>query len=309
MKLLNISCMVNADGSDNGFTKAMKGICDEYREIAVSLPDLNDNISSVLSYFKPDVVFIQIQAKGLLKSTIEDIKATNAFIIHWSGDVRSPLPDFYIEMAHWGCDLTCFSNMEDVRTMRALGFKSSFLQIGYDPEIYKSDGEKYDAPEIVFMGNNCGGFPLSQYRKEMVQFLRSTYGNRFGLYGSGWGDLANGNYMGNQHGEACIYRGAKIGINLSHFDYERYTSDRMFRMAGCGLCIISHDYQSVREDFENGNNIWLWENFQMLKEQIDFALKYFDLAKTFGKRINELAKENHTFTKMAQQIRQLYEQR
>ena len=308
MKLLNISCMCNADGSPNGFTKAMRLVCDEYREIPVSLPNLNDNISAVLSHFKPDLVFIQIQAKGILQSTIEDLKDSGAFIMHWSGDVRQPLPEVYTDMAQWGCDMTRFSNMEDVRTMRALGFRSEFLQIGYDPEIYTPDGVKGVAPEIVFMGNNCGGFPLSQYRRDMVEFLHREYGSRFGLYGSGWGGLETGNYMGDQHGEAAIYRGAKIGINLSHFDCERYTSDRMFRMMGCGVCVLSHDFNGAKEMFPG---VGRWNNFEELKELIDQYL-YFEndnLRKSAAMYGYELAKSAYTFGQMAQNIIKLYEQR
>lgn len=298
MKLLNISCMCN--GQENGFTKAMRSVCNEYEEISMSEPFLNQRIQAVV---EANLVFIQIQATGISRESISWLKYINAFIVHWSGDVRQPLPDFYIEMASWGVDLTCFSNMEDVRTMRALGFRSEFLQIGYDPEIYKKEGAKGVAPEIVFMGNNCGGFPLSQYRKDMVQFLRKEYGSRFGLYGSGWGGLEDGSYMGDQHGEAAIYRGAKIGINLSHFDCERYTSDRMFRMMGTGICILSHNFKGAKEMF---SGVGRWDDFEELKSLINWYFENENLRNSAAIYGYNLSYYEYTFNIMATNIIKLW---
>jgi hypothetical protein len=294
-------------GEDNGFTKAMRTVCDGYLEISVAEPDLNHRIADVLTYFIPDLVFIQIQATGITQASIEAIKATGAYTINWSGDCRSPLPQFYIDMESWGVDLTCFSNEEDVATMRALGYQSEFLQIGYDPEIYKPDGEKYPSPEIVFMGNNCGGFPLSEMRQQMVSFLKMHYGDNFGVYGSGWGGFESGNYMGDQYGEACIYRNAKIGINLSHFDYDRYTSDRMFRMLGSGICVLSHQYKGIEIDFSrNLCRVDYWNTLDELKSEIDKIINDAELLMIFGENGHQLALNNYTFSHMASNIISLW---
>lgn len=302
-KVLYIGCMASL-GVENGFTKAMRSVCEEYTEISVAEPNLNQRIQQVAA---ADLVFIQIQATGITKESINWLKYIGAYVINWSGDVRQPLPDFYIEMAKVGIDLTCFSNMQDVIQMRDMGFKSDFLQIGYDPEIYYPDGEKYNSPEIVFMGNNCGGFPLSDFRQQMVSFLKATYKDNFGVYGSGWSDLESDNYMGDQHGEAAVYRGAKIGINLSHFDCERYTSDRMFRQLGCGICVLSHQFKGFENDFTDHEHIATWSNLDNLKAMIDLLL-----ADVGRERIavngNDLAVNNFTFTHMAKNILKLYEQ-
>lgn len=266
MKLLYIGIM----SGDNGFTKALKNVCDEYAEIPTSEPQLNVEACRVSDSFRPDLVFIQIQATGLQSATLAHLKANGAFIINWSGDVREPLPDFYITMAK-DIDVTCFSNMTDVEIMRKFGFKSEFLQIGYDPEIYTPEGDKYNVPEIVFMGNNCGGFPLSQFRRDMVSYLQAVYGNRFGVFGSGW-EPCVGNFMGDQLGEASVYRGAKIAINLSHFDYKRYSSDRLFRALGSGVMVLSKGFPDCEEDFGNGLELLFWKDLDDLKTKIDWLL-------------------------------------
>lgn len=298
MKLLYIGCMASA-GTDNGFTKAMRNVCDEYEEIPVSQPNLNERICQVTS---ADLVFIQIQATGIREESIQWLKSLGAYIINWSGDCRQPLPEIYVQMAQWGCDLTCFSNMEDVRHMRELGYASEFLQIGYDPEIYYP-GQGAEAPEIVFMGNNCGGFPLSTYRQQMVAFLKATYGNRFGVYGSGWVN-GTGNFMGDQQGEANLYRGAKIGINLSHFDCERYTSDRLFRMLGTGICVLTHNFFGAKKDFPG---IGRWNNFTELQELIDWYLQNESLRKSAANYGQLLAITEYTFLDMAKNIISLWQ--
>ena len=266
MKLLHIGICAGY----NGFTKALKDVCDEYMEVSTGNPQLNVEACQISDSFRPDLIFIQIQSTGLTNATLAHLKGNGAFIINWSGDVRQPLPDFYITMAKY-VDVTCFSNMTDVEIMRKFGFKSEFLQIGYDPEIYTPEGYKENVPEIVFLGNNCGGFPLSQFRRDMVSFLQAVYGNRFGVFGSGWEPCA-GNFMGDQLGEAAVYRGAKIAINLSHFDYKRYTSDRMFRALGSGVMVLSNGFPDCEEDFGNGLELLFWKDLDDLKTKVDWLL-------------------------------------
>lgn len=294
LKLLNITIM----SGDNGFTKAMRSVCDEYEEIAVSMPGLNERILAVAS---ADLVFVQIQATGILPESITWLKSLGAYIIQWSGDKRDGLPHWYVDYASWGVDLNCFSNMADVRTMRAFGHKAEFLQIGYDPALY-FPGTGEGGKEIVFMGNNCGGFPLSEMRRDMVTFLRAEYGSRLGLYGSGWDD-ADGNFNGDQIGEAEVYMAAKIGINLSHFDTDRYTSDRMFRMMGCGVCVLSHNFHGAKEMFPG---VGRWDNFEEMKDHIDWYLENENLRQSAANYWHLLAITKYTFENMAENIIRLW---
>jgi len=146
---------------------------------------------------------MQIQAENIIHAqTCEYFLNHGAKVINWTGDKRHVVPQWMIDLAPF-VSLTAFSNMDDVNTMRSLGFKSDYLEIGYDPEIYKPEGESLNMPEIVFMGNNYGRgyFPMSGFRIDMVDFLRQEYGNRFGVYGSGWA-YGNGNFNHSQYEEA-----------------------------------------------------------------------------------------------------------
>jgi spore maturation protein CgeB len=184
--------------------------------------------------------------------------------------MRDVTPGWYFDMAEY-VSITTFSNMQDVANLRAMGFKSDFLQIGIDPEVFSPDGEKMDVPEIVFMANNYGNqFPLSRFRVQVVDFLKDNYGGRFKVFGNGW-KPGEQSLNHSQYEEAKAYRGAKIAISVSHFNSDRYTSDRMFRALACGTCVLSHQYEGIEKDFST-EVLRMFKNTNELKAQIDYLL-------------------------------------
>lgn len=300
IKAVYIGVMQSQSGQQNGFTAAMSQVFDEYIEIPMS--DSNRGLRGL----KPgdiDLVFLQPQDGSIASETLQHLKSQNIFVINWSGDVRSQIPTCYFEYAKY-IDLTCFSNMNDVKTMRSLGYDAEFLNIGYDPAIYYPDNSIEKDIPICFMGNNFGHFPLSGLRIEMVRELKCVYGDDFKAYGS---DMPDGSYMGNQKGEADIYRRTKIGINLSHFDYERYTSDRMMRLLGSGLLVLSHEYKGIYEDF-NPHDMGIWRNFDELKSHIDYYLANEDARMKIANNGYQKAITKFRFVDMAQNILELYNQ-
>ena len=285
----------------------LKNACEannwEYRDIATSHPNLNEQIIAMANDYKPDLCWIQIQSEGISKEAIEALKAVNCWICQWSGDMRNILPPFYFHYAQWGVDLSTFSNMVDVNIMRSCGYESQFLQIGASPEIYNNTGEVNNCCDIIFCGNTFGHFPLSGMRRDMVKELKRVYGDKFKAFGSGQPDGAH--TPNNQHGEAAIYRGAKIGINLSHFDAERYTSDRLLKMLACGLLVVSHEYKGIYEDF-NPHDMGIWRDFSELKNQIDYYLSNEDARVKIAANGHQKAIERFTFRSMGEELLKLY---
>lgn len=302
MKILHIGLCATPN-TMNGFQKAFIDVVgsENYREVYTGDKDLNVNTLLLFNEFKPDIVFMQIQAPDIITHSVCKImKDSGAFIINWTGDKRQEVPQWMIDLAPY-VSLTSFSNMDDVNTMRSLGFKSEYLEIGYDPEIYKPEGEALNMPEIVFMGNNYGRgyFPMSGFRIDMVDFLRQEYGNRFGVYGSGWA-YGNGNFNHSQYEEAKAYRGAKIAINCSHFDSLNYNSDRLLRILGSGTACISYNHKGMRQTY--GETVKYFNNEMQLKNQIDGILngkEYKILALTNG---NDFVKNTFTFKHQVENI-------
>ena len=291
MRIAYIGVMNSIGQPDNGFTKAMHKL-GAYREFT-RVEDI-DNV---------DLLFLQTQDTGLNVKELSRLRNQGTYIIHWVGDARHETPNYCFEYAPY-VDITCFSNMRDVDNMRSHGYSSRFLQIGYDPEIYYPDPNIGKDIDICFMGNHFGHFPLSQLRRDMVNELKRTYGDRFKAYGVG---MRDGNFMSNQKGEADIYRRSKIGINLSHFDYPRYTSDRMFRMLGSGVCVLSHAYNNILDDFKG--ELVVWSDINSLKERIDYHLNDNIYRPVVANAGHQLALNNYTFSQMAQNIIQPWKNR
>lgn len=305
--MLHIGMSVGNNGHAQGLRQVFDSGEWQYEEINVGSPNLNEQIIHVANNYRPDLVWIQIQSLGLSSEAIQALKANGAWICNWCGDKRSKVEDFYFHYSEWGIDLTCFSNMEDIEIMRKCGHASDWLQIGYDPHIYYPNDLVQKDIDITFMGNHFGHFPLSGLRRDMVNELKRIYGDGFKAFGN---SMPDGSYNGNQNGEADIYRRSKIGINLSHFDTPRYTSDRMFRMLGCGITVLSHKYKDIHADFNHNNDhdLVMWNDLDDLKRQINYLLQNWDIGKKIGEWGHELALQKFTFKEMAKNIEQLYNQ-
>jgi hypothetical protein len=289
MRLLFIG-IYNATEQQMSLRKALASICDDYKEYNF---DSHKNINNILATTNAHVVFMQIQREGVIRpSVVRDLKKKGVKIFNFTGDVRQPLPNWYVEMAPYVTSL--FTNLTDVEYIRARGFKAEYFQVGYNTHFYNTTGHISAAPRIVFMGNNYrDSFPLSQLRVEMVTRLRRKYGSDFAVYGSGWGICQNLN--ANQSEEGAVYRGCEIAINLSHFDLKRYSSDRLFRILGCGTFCLSHRFQEIEKEFVDGRDLVAWDNLDDLEKKIDYYLSHSDEAKEIAKNGNRLCEHFYTW--------------
>lgn len=272
MKFLHIGLCATGLENPNGLQKAMIRQTSGYREINCGRADLNAEIARVLSEWTPDLCFIQIQRPGILSDESARLLKSKCFTVNWTGDIRVPTPAWYFETGKL-IDLTLFTNNNDVDNLLAKSVHADYLDIGFDPEIYTPVGVKADVPEIVFFANNYHDkFPMSKYRRDLVEFMRREFGNRFGVYGSGWVN-GNGSFMGNQFGEAAAYRAAKIAINCSNIEAKNYSSDRILRIMGSGTLCLSKWYPGIEEDYKNYEHLAVWTEFDYLKTLCNTYLK------------------------------------
>jgi len=231
-----------------------------YREIQPFEEDVL--IRAAFDEHKPDCVFMQIQQADAINLGLIEYMSKKAVLINWCGDVRDPLPAWYVDFDKF-C-VTAFSNMRDVDEMEC-----EYLQIGIDTKIYHKKKIQKDI-DVVYMANWSAGFPLSGYRMQAVNFLRQ-YKN-FKIFG-GWPG-ADGNLMKSQYEENNIYNRAKIGISISHFCIDRYFSDRLIRSMGSGCFTLSHYYPGIERDFEIGGHLDVFHNLDELKEKINYYLEH-----------------------------------
>lgn len=302
MKIFHLGLMVSPKGSS---CRAFRKQCDHYVAMSTGEPDVNAKAIAIAQNFKPDIIFMQIQAPGVIHNeTVRQMKETGAFIINWNGDIRHSTPDWMLSMSEY-VDRTLFSNMRDARNVKNGGY----LEIGYDPEIYKPEGEMLPCREIAFFGNNYGAnrFPMSKFRIDMHNLLTRQFGSKYGAYGN-WSNAA-GNYNSSQYDEAAAYRSCKIAINVSHFEEENYSSDRILRILGTGVFCLCKWYPAM--PYVDGVHVKVWRT---LPELLGLIKHYSnDTNKPERDRIArqgmEFVRNNYTFDHMVSNIIKYYENR
>lgn len=276
---------------------ALKGICDTYVEhsFVSNLINASSDFIRLINHHKPDVVFMQVQhpniVTGKMLAKFPDVKFFN-----FSGDVREEIHPWYFEVAPFVT--TLFTNTDWVQAIVSKGFKARYFQVGFDHNIYKPDGLKAETKPVVFMGNNHGSkFSLSKLREEMVE--RFSKKDWFQVYGRGWKNGIDLNYR--QQEEAAVYRGAKIGINLSHMDLKDYTSDRLFRIMGSGCFCLSYKHNNIENEFTEGENLAMWSTLDELEEKINHFLAFDDLINDIASAGCKLVHEKYTWPARLQQ--------
>jgi glycosyltransferase involved in cell wall biosynthesis len=291
VKLLHIGITA---GEGKWLSKAFAQMT-SYAEIKPKEPV--DKIRNLYDSHKPDIVFMQIQESLPQLLPLVKRMSKECLVINWSGDVRDPLPKWYFDFDPY-C-VTCFSNMRDVK---AIG--GEYLQIGFDAEIFKRYKNTKGA-DIVFMANRSACFPLSGYRHEIVDNLRSFYGHRFKIIG-GWPNC-DGNLMYRQDEEAKFYSGSKIAISVSHFDISRYFSDRLIRSMASGCFTLSHHYVDIEKDFEAGKHLDTFTSIPDLKRKIDFYLERDAQRQLIARQGYEYVHKTFTTRHMVNNILKIYD--
>lgn len=265
---------------------------------------LKADIRKINDKMEPEITFLHIQRSGVIDPDFA--KELRGLVVNWTYDVLDPIPDWYFRLGN-SIDLTLFCNDEDVHTFDESGYDADYLQIGYDEHVFTPEGTKGEYGDIVFMGNNYHAgmnYPLTNFRAEMVNTLKAKYGDKFKVYGNNW-EFKDGNFMFNESKEAECYRSCKIGINVSHFDRSRYTSDRMFRLMGSGAFCLTKWYPNIEKDFEDGVHLRVWKTLDELNELIDYYMAHPEEREQIAKAGQQHVLATCTWEKRINQFRNM----
>lgn len=280
IRLLHIALNIEAKPNfpmRNGIIDGIHCLYDEvdwYKEYCVSKKNLEEVITEKIKTFKPTVIFMQLQSEDIISTLFARYIRKKAYVVIWSGDVRNNIV-WQEELAeHVG--LTLFSNDHNTKQLQKKGLRSDYLQVGFDDKTYKWNPalKNFNYGEIVYLANNYKpnqhvNFPLSGLRSDMIHYMTATFGNNFKIYGEGW---QNTRRLSPPEEVAC-YNSCKIAINLSHYDYSRYTSDRMFRIMASGAFCMTHRYKDIELDFKDGKHLICWDSIGDLVEKCKYWLK------------------------------------
>lgn len=291
--------------SENGFTSAMRKVATGgYMQMPCYHGSFNQDLLREVEYFKPDLIFMQFQNDGVITEETAIKLAEKAFVINFNGDKRSELPEWHVRIGKH-IHLSTFSNMEDVYRMRAFGCSADYLEIGFDPQIYTKRDIQKQSPSIVAHFNHYPNmFPLSDYRMQIVDRLRAEFGNEFGVWGSY--PNANGNFNSDQLAESMNYNRAKISISVSHFNSERYASDRLLRAVGSATMCLSHNYKGIEMDWKVGEHLDVFDSIDELVEKCRYYLKNEEKREEIAQKGFEHCHKMFTFDKMCENVISLY---
>jgi glycosyltransferase involved in cell wall biosynthesis len=255
---------------------------------------------------KYDAVFMQLQTDlAILPETVAYM-SEKSLVFNWTGDVREELNYFTKYGSHV---ITLFTNETDVNKMISYGYRSDYLQTGYDHKYYYCTNEKYKYRQqgIVFCGNNYSSkYPLSEYRIKAVRRLATVFKEHFVLYGSGWSEVGiNSSGVSGNVQEARLYNYCSIAINLSHFNYKRYSSDRLFRELACGSMVLTHNFQDYEKDFVNEKHFAVWNDIDDLIDKCDNYLSDNKKAREIAYFGMQEAEKNYRWTNVVDNFIQI----
>jgi spore maturation protein CgeB len=286
MKIYHIG-LCATPGTNNGLQRAFKKVA-EYKEIYTGHLDLNNQIVKDVSMFKPDLVFMQIQTPNIIhRETIWKMKPHCGKIVNFTGDVREPFPNWYIEIGK-EIDLSLFVSHADVDIALARGIKADWIQIGFDETIYNDKIIPAKSAEIVFTANNYDHFPLSKYRSDLAKALSKEFKERFQLYGSGW-TIPSLDSNASMEKQASVFRGCKIAINCSNYNHSMYVSDRMLKLMGAGAFCLSHNFEEFDSLYQDGEHFAV---FDSIPEAVEMCYSFLDS----DSERNRIAKNGYDLT-------------
>lgn len=163
-----------------------------------------------------------------------------------------------------------------------------------DCYIAEPDHQKFPH-EIVFTGSR-GYHPEYPFRRQLIDFLKATYGNKFGHYGN---DGIRVVRMGELN---TLYSTAKIVIGDSCFGGRpNYVSERYQEVRGRGGFLLHPKVEGL-EDY--GVAHYVTCNLHDLAKQIDYWLVQNEAREAMRQSGHEWVKNNETYTDRAKQILQ-----
>ena len=172
--------------------------------------------------------------------------------------------------------------------------KGHYLPAGvYGEECYEaeSEGKKYD---VIFVGSK-GYHHEWPWRPQLIDWLKSTYGERFTHIG-GDGELPT------TRGEALnqLYADTKVVVGDSlvlGFDYPYYWSDRVYETIGRGGFLLMPYIKGLEDEFNLETELptFRFGDFDNLKHTIDFYLKEDVFRETVRKKAFNKVVNNYTY--------------
>ncbi|MCR4307654.1 MAG: glycosyltransferase [Candidatus Berkelbacteria bacterium] len=221
----------------------------------------NQTLVNIVKEFKPDIVWAQIQeTTTITPKTWETIRKENPnlWLTTWSGDARDYVPQNLQQILPF---FDIFYNDTDQVDMYKPYLEScryEFMPIAVDPdEATDYSHPTGPVPEIVFIGNHYANtFSNGQFRKELMMALSREFGDKFGVYGTGW-NQGEVNWVGMcpvKH-QGAYYNRAKVVVSVDHIKGILHWSERLIWAMMSGTPVIVEYQPGIEERLTSINTI------------------------------------------------------
>lgn len=227
------------------------------------------------------------------------------FGLHREKDLkRDP---FYTEIDHFFATDKLMTDWFNENT----NVKGHYIPAGvYDKEVYFKDLEKDHVNlvnDVIFVGSK-GYHPEWPYRPKLINWLRTTYGEKFTHIG---GDGDTGTIRGELLNMAYTNSKVAVGDTLCiDYKYPYYFSDRLFESIGRGGFTVFPYIKGLEDQFELEKEIvtYTYGDFEELKRVIDYYCEHDEEREEIRKAGLERVKKDHTYIQRWKQILKIIEE-
>ncbi len=188
-----------------------------------------------LSYFKPDVIFLQDLSIQIPRGD---------YLI--AGQCSCRFPE---EKDLKKCNVIFTSIPTHITTFEEMGIHSVYLPLAFDPTVLAEQGER--DLDVVFVGG-LGHNSFWENGTPLMELIASEFRERFAWYGYQTGpvsDQLKSRWMGTAWGTDMyrLYQRAKLVINRHGEISQGYSNNlRLYEATGCGALLLT----------EQSKNIW-----------------------------------------------------
>jgi glycosyltransferase involved in cell wall biosynthesis len=271
------------------------GIVCEYDYVLRHLQgaNLHNEIIDIARKLKPHILFTQFHDAELVGvKTIQQLRGEHPSMIclNWNGDVwtHNYFNDNVIQMLQW-YDVALVVNNTVIDEYENQGISAAYWQVASEQPYKRPNARKHD---IVFMAN-----AYSEARQSFGAKLKALPYD-VGLYGSGWGDLGDGETLYNYALSHSIMRNAKIVIGDNQYpDEYGFVSNRLFETLYAGGFLLHQPIKGLKEltGITPGKHFVEWDNFDELCQQIAYYMENEKERNAIMKRGQRYVKRVHTF--------------
>ena len=282
----------------NAFSRAGIQVYRWQRKLGSVSPNWHDFIA-IIKKENIDTVLIS-KAPELTVYNLSELKAaTGCKIIWWTFDYMAARGnrEWFISLAQLSDMCFMTDGTDEDGFYKKHGVNRIELHQGFDPHIhrpyedynnYKEDAEKYTC-DVAFLGSM-----YTSRRKELRRFLQSNYHESFKYWGRDY--AVDTEQWGDDFRKAVKHSKIIIGDNFTN-DVHGYWSDRVYLTVACGGFFLGSYVNGLENKFKLGvdGEIDAWNDFDDLKNKIDFYLQHDEIRNKVKERGKQLVRNRDSY--------------